>query len=88
MARPSSDVRACQFGLRRCRCVDRTHWRGQIFVVAVTLGFVLGYVLTSPQSGVSENAQLHSRIGALLERVSLSSTQSSDCERSRKRRLK
>ena len=41
------------------------------FVVAVTLGFVLGYVLYVRNLASSESAQLHSRIGALLERVSL-----------------
>ena len=41
------------------------------FVVAVTLGFGLGYVWYIRNLAVSENAQLHARIGALLERVSL-----------------
>src|SRR5678816_284334 len=44
---------------------------GVNFVVAVTLGFVLGYVLYVRNLASSENAQLHSRIGGLLERVSL-----------------
>ena len=44
---------------------------GVNFVVGVTLGFVLGYVLYVRNLALSENAQLHSRIGALLERVSL-----------------
>ena len=44
---------------------------GVNFVVAVTLGFVLGYVLYARNLALSENAQLHSRIGAMLERVSL-----------------
>ena len=44
---------------------------GVSFVVAVTLGFVLGYVLYARNLALSENEQLHKRIGALLERVSL-----------------
>ncbi|MEO8187602.1 MAG: hypothetical protein ABI580_09605, partial [Burkholderiaceae bacterium] len=44
---------------------------GVNFVVAVTLGFVLGYVLYIRNLALSENVHLQSRIGALLERVSL-----------------
>ena len=44
---------------------------GISFIVAVTLGFVLGYVLYARNLAWSENARLNTRIGALLERVSL-----------------
>ncbi|HVE88061.1 MAG TPA: DUF2339 domain-containing protein [Burkholderiaceae bacterium] len=44
---------------------------GTSFIVAVTLGFVLGYVLYARNLAWSENARLNTRIGALLERVSL-----------------
>jgi uncharacterized membrane protein len=44
---------------------------GANLIVAVPLGFVLGYVLYARNRTFSENKQLHSRIGELLERVSL-----------------
>src|SRR5688572_10660661 len=44
---------------------------GLSFVVAVTLGFLLGYVLYARNLALSESSQLNKRVGALLERVSL-----------------
>jgi uncharacterized membrane protein len=44
---------------------------GAHLIVAVPLGFVLGYVLYARNRALSENKQLYSRIGDLLERVSL-----------------
>ena len=44
---------------------------GVSFIAAVTLGFVLGYVLYARYLALSENSQLNKRIGALLERVAL-----------------
>jgi uncharacterized membrane protein len=41
------------------------------FVGGVTLGFLLGYALYARNMALSDSAQLHKRIGALLERVSL-----------------
>ncbi|HKO67076.1 MAG TPA: DUF2339 domain-containing protein, partial [Burkholderiaceae bacterium] len=44
---------------------------GISFLGAVVLGFLLGYVLYARNLNLAESAQLHKRIGALLERVSL-----------------
>ena len=41
---------------------------GAHLIVAVPLGFVLGYVLYARNRALSENKQLHSRLGDLLER--------------------
>ncbi|MGZ9059815.1 MAG: DUF2339 domain-containing protein, partial [Burkholderiaceae bacterium] len=44
---------------------------GAHLIVAMPLGFVLGYVLYARDRALSDNKQLHARIGGLLERVSL-----------------
>ena len=44
---------------------------GAHLIIAVPLGFVLGYVLYARDQARSDNKQLHVRIGDLLERVSL-----------------
>ncbi len=44
---------------------------GAHLIIAVPLGFVLGYVLYARDRALFDNKQLHARIGDLLERVSL-----------------